>query len=337
MASMSCVGAYRHGGRLQEAAAAFPHAPRPWLDLSTGINPEPWRGARANWADLSRLPDPLQIEQLEGVAAEAFGVSGPQRVLATSGADTALRLLPDCLVARDVAIVSPTYGGHENAWRLAQRAVLTVTPAQAFETSVEALVVVNPNNPDGRSLDPTALSALALERSRRGQWTIVDESFVELSPHLSVAHEEVERLIVLRSFGKFYGLPGVRLGFVIADTALVNGLRARQGDWPVCADAIALGLGAYRDEEWRARTLKRLDRDARALDALLAAHGIAVIGGTDLFRLISTPRAGAIFRGLCERGVLTRPFEAAPNQLRIGVPGPDGLARLATALTDLTP
>ena len=335
MASMSPVGAYRHGGRLREAAVAFPHAPTPWLDLSTGINPEPWRGPRAAWSDLARLPDPAEIADLESIAADVFGVEDPRRVLATAGAEAGLRLLPSVIGGADVAIVSPTYSGHETAWRLAEKPVAAVSLEAAHRTAASVLVIVNPNNPDGRRIERPALLELATSRSRNGLWTVVDESFVEATPQLGVAGAAIERLIVLRSFGKFYGLPGVRLGFIIAEPVVIERLQALQGDWPVSADAVAIGRAAYLDETWRDQTRERLRRDAHALDQLLVAHGLTVIGGTSLFRLISTPVADWLFRGLCEHGILTRPFLDAEDRLRIGVPREADVARFAAALEGL--
>lgn len=329
------VGAYRHGGRLREAAAAFPNAPTPWLDLSTGINPEPWQGPRAAWSDLARLPDPGEISDLEGIAADAFGVDHPRRVLATAGVEAGLRLLPAIIDGADVAIVSPTYSGHETAWRLAEQSVAALSLEAAFRTTACVLVIVNPNNPDGHRIERTALLDLAMSRSRGGLWTIVDESFVETSPELSVAGATIERLIVLRSFGKFYGLPGVRLGFIVAEPMVIERLQALQGDWPISADAVAIGRAAYLDETWRGQARERLTRDAHALDQLLVAHGLTIIGGTSLFRMVSAPDASALFEGLCEQGILTRPFHDAEDRLRIGVPREAGLTRLAAALEGL--
>jgi cobalamin biosynthetic protein CobC len=335
MASMFPVGAYRHGGRLRAAAAAFPHAPTPWLDLSTGINPEPWRGLRAEWSDLARLPDPAEIADLERIAADAFGVEDARRVLATAGAEAGLRLLPAVIGGADVAIVSPTYSGHETAWRSGERSVAAVSLEAVFEMTAPVLVVVNPNNPNGDRIERTRLLDLAKRRSQCGVWTVVDESFVETSPELSVAGATIERLVVLRSFGKFYGLPGVRLGFIVAEPVVIKRLQTLQGDWPISADAVAIGRAAYLDETWRVHSRERLERDAHALDQLLTAHGFTVIGGTSLFRLISTPNAGALFQGLCEQGILTRPFQNVEDRLRIGVPRKASLARLAAALEGL--
>ncbi|MCL6645091.1 MAG: aminotransferase class I/II-fold pyridoxal phosphate-dependent enzyme [Dehalococcoidia bacterium] len=207
--------------------------------------------------------------------------------------------------------------------------------ARTFGKEVQQLLVDAVNNPDGREVEPSSLLDLAARRSGLGRWTVVDESFVETRPELSIANAPVERLVVLRSFGKFYGLPGVRLGFVIAQPQLIERLRASQGDWPVSADAVSLGVGAYQDEAWANETRERLRRDARAADEVLSAHGFTILGGTSLFRLVSSPRAGEVFEGLCRRGILTRPFEDAPDRLRIGTPRPDDLARLADALKEL--
>src|SRR5690606_12688706 len=191
--------------------------------------------------------------------------------------------------------------------------------------------IVNPNNPDGRAWSREALIALAAEG-----WLILDESFVEAAPGLSVADlagsAGFERLIVLRSFGKFYGLPGVRLGFVVGAAEVVAKVRAAFGDWPVCADAIALGTAAYADAAWRETTLARLTQDAARLDGLLVRAGFAVVGGAPLFRLAEVEDAEARFVRLAERGVLVRPFAEAPRRLRFGLPPAGQWDRLAAAL-----
>ncbi|WP_332770139.1 aminotransferase class I/II-fold pyridoxal phosphate-dependent enzyme [Phenylobacterium sp.] len=313
----------RHGGRLAAAKRAFPDAPTPWLDLSTGINPRPWKGARATPADLARLPDPEAVAALEAAAAGAFGVA-PDRVAATPGAEAGLRALPRLLDARSVAVVSPAYGGHAEAWRLAGAKIEAISAGQIAATDAEAVVVVNPNNPDGARHESLAAG---------DRWLIVDESFGETAPELSVASQAGGRLVVLRSFGKFYGLAGVRLGFVIAEPDLTARVRAQFGDWPVAAEAITAGTAAYADVAWRERTIRRLARDAARLDAMLTAAGFEILGGTSLFRLTSAPDAKARFTRLAEQGVLTRPFPDQPTWLRFGLP--KTWSRLAAALEAL--
>ncbi|MFK4057102.1 threonine-phosphate decarboxylase CobD [Brevundimonas sp. NPDC046655] len=323
--------ATRHGGGLMKAAAAYPDAPRPWLDLSTGINPEPWRGPRAPEAELNRLPDPSALAALETAAASAFG-SAPERTAAAAGAEAAIRLLPLLLGVRSVEIVGPTYGAHAEAWRAAGVATRLIAPDQAATSQAGVLVIVNPNNPDGRLTRRADLIAMARERSAAGRWLVVDESFIECAPGDSVSDLVEPGLIVLRSFGKFYGLAGVRLGFMLAAPDLIARLRALLGDWPVGADALIMGRGAYADADWRRRTEAALAERADRLDDLLARAGFEIIGGTSLFRMTRTRNAALWFQHLCRAGVLTRPFDHTPDGLRFGVPSERDLPRLMHAL-----
>lgn len=340
--------ATRHGGGLIKAAAAFPDAPTPWLDLSTGINPQPWPqpwphpwpSPRADDSALSRLPDPALLTTLEQTAATAFGVTDPNRLAAVPGAEAAIRLLPillgGLLRARSVDIVSPTYGAHAESWRRSGAQVRLISPDEAWTSDADVLVIVNPNNPDGALRSRDTLTALARQRALKSRWLIVDESFIETTPEASVSDLTEPGLIVLRSFGKFYGLAGVRLGFMIAAPALIEDLRGLQGDWPVSADALVMGAAAYADTDWRRQTQARLSAAAARLDGLLTASGLTVLGGTSLFRLASTrgakSGAAALFHHLGRSGILTRPFDYAPDWLRFGLPAPEDFERLQQAL-----
>ncbi|HUH09084.1 MAG TPA: threonine-phosphate decarboxylase CobD [Brevundimonas sp.] len=325
------TAATRHGGGLMKAAAAYPDAPRPWLDLSTGINPDPWRGPRAAEAELNRLPDPGALVALETAAAAAFGAA-TERLAAVAGAEAAIRLLPLLLGVRSVEIVGPTYGAHAEAWRAAGVATRLIAPDQAPSSQAGVLVVVNPNNPDGRLTRRADLIAMARERSAAGRWLVVDESFIECAPGDSVSDVVEPGLIVLRSFGKFYGLAGVRLGFMLAAPDLTTRLRALLGDWPVGADALVMGRGAYADSAWRTRTEAVLTERAARLDEQLTRAGFQIVGGTSLFRMTRTPHAARWFQHLCRAGVLTRPFDHTPDGLRFGVPTERDLPRLVRAL-----
>ncbi|WP_369059450.1 threonine-phosphate decarboxylase CobD [Caulobacter sp. 73W] len=322
-------GFSRHGGRLAQARAAYPHAPGPWIDLSTGINPHPWTGRRAMSADLSRLPDPEAVRALEASAARAFGLSDIGRIAAVAGAETGLRLLPILTGARSVAIVGPTYSGHAEAWMAADAQVIEASPGAIPDA--DAVVIVNPNNPDGSIVSIDILTGILDRQAARGGWLIVDESFIDTMPDLSIAARPGGRLVVLRSFGKFYGLPGVRLGFVLGDADLIARLKQLTGDWPVSAEAIAAGA-AYDDAGWADDMRAKLGRDARRLHRTLTEAGLKVIGGTDLFRLAAAPKADRLFDHLCRAGILTRPFADAPDFLRFGIPPLGAWKRLEQAL-----
>lgn len=313
----------RHGGRVSTAQDWFPDAPRPWLDLSTGINPWAYPLAPQPRAALRSLPDPAALGAAEVAAAKAFGVPH-DRIAATSGAEAALRLLPWLLRVPRVAVAIDTYGGHAEAWEAAGIEVV------ASPRDAEAWVAVNPNNPDGR-VTPKA----ELLRAAETRWTIVDESFADGCPDLSIAAHAGGRLIVLRSFGKFFGLPGLRLGFVLAAPELIARVKRAQGDWPLGPAAIEAARAAYPDFSWAMATRERLTRAAARLDRLLQRYGFEVVGGTSLFRLARAADAERRFLQLASAGVLCRPFADA-TRLRFGLPGSArSWARLASALKEI--
>ncbi|WP_447725292.1 threonine-phosphate decarboxylase [Sphingomonas koreensis] len=313
----------QHGGQLEQARRAFGDSDEPWIDLSTGINPHPWSGAGGIVIDWTRLPDADAIDDLEAAAAGYFGAD-PACVLALPGTEIGLRLLGERLPG-PVRYRWPSYRTHAE---MAPDAVAVKAP----DAGASTLILANPNNPDGR-VTPAALLRAQMETG----WLVVDEAFADTDQRHSVAGDvdRDARLIVLRSFGKFFGLAGVRLGFLIAPPPLIAEFRARIGAWQVSAAAIAIGSAAYRDSEWIAETRERLPQQAAALDRVLAAHGHTPIGDCPLFRLIETDDANALFERLVRRSILTRPFDDEPRWLRIGLPPhAAALERLDAALAN---
>jgi cobalamin biosynthetic protein CobC len=263
------------------------------------------------------------------MAATAFGMADPARVVATAGAEAALRLLPELLNAETVMIAGPTYASHADAWSQSGARLV------CEEEAATAVVVVNPNNPDGRVHDHALLLARADRLVSRGGWMVVDESFADVQPSASIAAAGHPAIVALRSFGKFYGLAGLRLGFVLGDPELIRRVRDRQGDWPISADALAAGTTAYADAAWASRTRARLVRDAERLDMALRAGGFEPVGGTALFRLVRANDAAGRFAALCANGVLSRPFAEQPTWLRFGLPHPSAWRRVENALKAL--
>lgn len=302
-----------HGGRIDAAKALFPNAPAPWLDLSTGINPVAWAPPEGLQVDAAPLPDRTALARLEALAAAHFGVAA-EHVAAVSGSEMALRLLPLLGVAQPIVAVRPTYGTHGAiAASHVDHAALDLWAGRGG-----SLLVANPNNPDGVHRGPEQLARLAGAQANAGGWLILDEAFADAMPEPGFGGGE--RVVVLRSFGKFFGLAGVRLGFVIAAPEVLGRLRALLGDWPVSAHAIAWGSAAYADRVWIAATRTALVERASAMDAVLARHGLIARGACPLFRMVETPDAVTIFRRLAAAGILVRPFADAPERLRFGVP-----------------
>jgi cobalamin biosynthetic protein CobC len=339
---MTSAGFAHHGGRLGAARALYSQAPQPWIDLSTGINPKSYPAPRARGLTLNRLPDVGELSRLEAVAAAAFGVGDPQRVVATGGTEPALRLLPYVLDQKLALVAGPTYGSHSDAWARAgvPARVLTDSELEGSIADQTALVIVNPNNPDGRVVARDRLRHLHGVVAARGGVLVVDEAFAEVTPEASVADiagtSEAQRLVVLRSFGKFYGLAGLRLGFVVGAPDVVARVRAVIGDWPVSVDALAAGLAAYADRAWADRMRVQLARAARRLDGMLGQFGFQVVGGTSLYRLVRAADVPARFERLAAAGILTRPFQHDASLLRFGLPGAaDAWRRLNDALAVL--
>lgn len=321
-----------HGGRLAEARAHYGGAADEWLDLSTGINPCPWPGQADLVPDWQRLPDPRDLARLEVLAAGYFGVAS-ELCCAVPGSELGLRLLAD-LLALPGCHVPPCYGSHAGAFTVSR----AVAGPEEVPLAPHVTVLANPNNPDGTVHDRADLRAwLEASRARDG-WLVVDEAFADAQPALSVAPwvEESERLIVLRSFGKFFGLAGARLGFVLAPVAVLARLRQRLGDWPISAGALDLGLGAYADAGWIADMRAALPARATALDAVLRRHGLRPFGSCSLFRLVESDDAGACFESLARGRILTRPFADRPTWLRFGLPADEAeLARLDATLAGM--
>ncbi len=314
-----------HGGGLEAAQRHFGGSD--WIDLSTGINPHCWPGAATMAFDWQRLPAPEALAALEAIAAKHFGVD-PRHVCAVPGSEIGLRLV-GALIGGAAQHVVPGYRTHG-----AMIAGSTAVDPVAVQEVGGSLILANPNNPDGLVIDAATMRGLLTDRDG---WLLIDEAFADADPAHSVAASvgDDERLIVFRSFGKFFGLAGVRLGFVIAPQTLIAALRDRLGAWPLSAAAIAIGSAAYTDRAWIAATRDRLPREAAALDALLVRRGYRPTGACPMFRLIAVDDAHAWFERLARRAILTRPFADQPRWLRIGLPADaDALARLDAALAD---
>ncbi|MCA1381590.1 threonine-phosphate decarboxylase CobD [Bradyrhizobium sp. BRP23] len=316
-----------HGGNLDLAQRRFGGRAEDWIDLSTGINRMPYPVGEVSARAWSALPSRAEIEALHRAAGHAYRTGAP--IVALGGAQAAIQLLPQLARPGRARILAPTYNEYAGVLSAAGWEVQEVGELGALP-GADLAIVVNPNNPDGRRSAPQDLLAL-LPRVGR---LVVDESFSDADPQSSLAPEaDRPGLLILRSFGKFYGLAGLRLGFAIAHAADIDRLAAMSGPWPVSGAAIEIGCRALRDEAWTEVTSARLARDCVRLDALAHAQGWRLIGGTSLFRLYETPDALAAQERLARSHIWSRVFAQQPTWLRLGLPGSEAeWTRLAVAL-----
>lgn len=323
-----------HGGALDVVAAAFPGAPRPWVDLSTGINPWPWPLQVAPPV-AHHLPTRRAVAACRDAMAAAYGAD-PACVLPVPGTELVIRLLPQLLGVASACVQARSYGDHERAWRGAGATVLVSDDplAAAGDAQAQAVVVCNPDNPTGRRHARDALAAARERQAARGGWLVVDEAFADLDPAASLAPSGGQAgLVLLRSFGKFYGLAGLRLGALIAPSQVLEAARRLLGQWAVSGPALAAGAAACADTAWADATRVRLRRAREALDSLLQGAGIVPVGGTDLYRFVRVDDAWALWRRLVNAGVYVRRFAWSREHLRIGLPADEVAAqRLARAL-----
>lgn len=325
-----------HGGDLGAARRLFPHAREPFLDLSTGINPIPYPLPRLPPQLFARLPEPDALQNLAAAAATAYRAPAPGCVVAAPGTQILLPLVAGIAAPGRAAVLTPAYSEHARAAALAGHAVATVRNLDAIGRA-DLVLLANPNNPDGRIFAAEELLAAAKILQAHGGLLVVDEAFMDVAPPaLSLAPELLRgNIIVLRSFGKFFGLAGLRLGFALAPPPLATRLAALLGPWAVSAPALHVGAEALANRAWIETARRRLAHDAGRIDTILRDAGLDIVGGTTLFRLAQTKRAKDLFHHLGRAGILTRAFPDHAAWLRFGLPAaePDWL-RLETAMAD---
>jgi cobalamin biosynthetic protein CobC len=307
-----------HGGGLDAAMAHWGGTREAWLDLSTGINPIPYPFPDLPPHAWTALPDRSATERLLAAARAFWQVPDGAEVIPAPGLSALIARLPQATAVERIHIPSPTY--NEYAASFAAAGI-----PQAEDPAGPA-VLVHPNNPDGRLWPATDFAGRPL--------AIIDESFCDVTPEAThVARAADPGMIVLKSFGKFWGLAGLRLGFaILAPGPVADRLRDALGPWPVSGPALAVGAMALSDPAWAEAARQRLRVDATRLDALLTSRGARVVGGTTLFRLYDVEDAPAWADRLAQARVLARVFPYSRTWLRLGLPAPDRFGQLEAAL-----
>jgi cobalamin biosynthetic protein CobC len=313
-----------HGGALRAAAACYRSPPNDWLDLSTGINPDGWPVPAVPAAVWQRLPEPD-----DGLETAATAYYGTPHVLPVAGSQAAIQALPLLREPGRVGVLGPTYAEHARAWRRAghQVQLLAAEALDAVPERLDALVVVNPNNPTGTRFEPATLLDWRARLAAGGGWLVVDEAFMDAAPAESLAvHIGLPGLIVLRSLGKFFGLAGARVGFLLAEPGLLERTLEQLGPWTVTGPSRWVAMQALADRAWQEQMRITVARSGKRLADLLRRQGLPVAGGAGLFQWIPSLDAEFWRDALARRGILVRRF-ADPPGLRLGLPGPEAAWR----------
>ncbi|WP_306714347.1 threonine-phosphate decarboxylase CobD [Burkholderia dolosa] len=325
-----------HGGNLHEAARRHGIPYDAWLDLSTGINPVGYPVPPVPADAWRRLPD--DDDGLAACAAGYYAAPDAAHVLPVAGSQAAIRALPALLPAGDAGVATLAYGEYAPAFtRHGHRVVPLDIHADTLPATLRHVIVGHPNNPTADRVPPERLLGWHAQLSARGGTLIVDEAFADTGAVPSLApHVQRAGLVVLRSVGKFFGLAGIRAGFVLACPERIAALRDLLGAWTVGGPARHAVAAAFADRAWQAAARERLAADGERLAALLRMHGFAV-RATPLFSWTDDPRAAALHAALATRGIWTRYF-TRPSSLRVGLPGNEAeWRRVADALAQCVP
>lgn len=324
-----------HGGNIHFASQKYNIDPTEWLDLSTGINPNGWpvpdNLPNNIWSHL-----PIENDGLQTAAQRYYQCDA---LLAVAGSQAAIQALPRLRKHCRVGILAPAYAEHAHAWRQAGHNVVEVqsTAIDDIVSELDVLVIINPNNPTAALFSPQHLLAWHQQLSLHGGWLVVDEAFMDCTPEYSLLeHCPLEGLIVLRSIGKFFGLAGLRVGFVFSTPILLNALADLLGPWPIAQASRYITQLALSDREWQQNQRGSLSQSSQRLRHLLTTNNLSPTGNCSLFQWVITNHAENYHQQLSQQGIWTRLF-TTPSSLRFGLPNSeDHWQRLSQALETIS-
>ena len=330
----------KHGGRILAAVEKYHIAKENWVDLSTGLNPNGWPVPNNIPAEVwQSLP-----EDEDGLQTAACKYYGCDACLPVAGSQAAIQTLPTLRSRSKVGVISPTYAEHEYNWKQAGHVViqLSLENVEQHINSLDVLVVINPNNPTGKMIGKKQLLDWHQHLSSRGGWLIVDEAFMDVTPENSLVASGIKPgLIILRSMGKFFGIAGIRCGFVISDNELLQRLAQKLGPWSLTGPTRYIAKQALLDEDWQSKTRKKINESGLRLHEILSQAGLSPNGGTALFQWLEHEYAEDIYEACAEKGILIRIFEkttaTSKTSLRFGLPARENSwQQLSAALTLLS-
>ncbi|USG62308.1 threonine-phosphate decarboxylase CobD [Sneathiella marina] len=310
-----------HGGDLQWAQSYFSQAKGPWLDLSTGINPRAYPIPAISPEAWQRLPGGGEEQSMLAAAKKFYGASRSAKICAVPGTQLSIQMIPRLYARSQVDILSPTYAEHAASWKQAGHQVREISCLKEISEKARFVIVVHPNNPDGKTFEKSKLVALSNRlRSRNGQ-LIIDEAFADTNQDCSLVSEiSQDGPLILKSFGKFFGLAGLRLGFCLGPATTIDDLRQSLGPWAVSGVAMEIATKALQDDIWISQTRRSLNTASEQLETLLREFGFNIIGRSSLFCCVQIDSSDKLFEYLCERGIYCRMFPERPGFLRFGLP-----------------
>jgi cobalamin biosynthetic protein CobC len=300
-----------HGGNLAAAAKQYDIPLENWLDLSTGINPDGYPIADIPAAAWQKLP----LED-DGLIEAACAFYGCQSALSTAGSQAALQILPQLRTTSKVAMPKFMYQEHANAWQGNGHDVIKFDffPDENIIQQTDVLLLCNPNNPTATKFSVADLLGWHAALAARDGWLIVDEAFMDVTSEHSIAkYAHLKGLFVLRSLGKFFGLAGARVGFLLGEELILKQMQEAIGPWSITGPSRLIASQALLNKAWQEKARIQLAENSQKLAALLSKYNLTPMSGTALFQFVPTKNARALQQHLAQQGIWVRLFSDAPG------------------------
>ncbi|MBX7145921.1 MAG: aminotransferase class I/II-fold pyridoxal phosphate-dependent enzyme [Alphaproteobacteria bacterium] len=324
-----------HGGDLIYAKNYFGEPNHPWVDLSTGINPRSYPFSFIKNEKYQKLPSQNDISKLLEIARNYYQTPDQVDIIAGPGSQFFLQTLPLFLQEyKNISILTPTYNEYAKCWGSKNSKITYVKKITELKRDQQILIICNPNNPNGAIIDHNVILDTAQFLKKNKGILIIDEAFVDPIPEYSIVpllHHS--NIIVLKSFGKFFGLAGLRLGFMISAHPVIQQINHFLGPWPISHPAIEIGIKAFNDKVWINKTKNWLQITSKKIHSVFQTYNFKQYKGTALFTFINDSRAFSLYQCLGKKGIYTRIYKENPSWIRIGMPLPQTFKRLTKALS----
>ncbi|MDH5517727.1 MAG: threonine-phosphate decarboxylase CobD [Gammaproteobacteria bacterium] len=294
----------QHGGRLKAVAKEYDMALDDWIDLSTGINPYHWPIPELPTSAFTRLP-----EDDDGLMQAVLQYYKSDLCLPVAGSQAAIQMLPRCRKKSTVAVPETGYAEHAWQWQSAGHDVVFYNEENidSVINNADVAIIINPNNPTAKFYSPQQLLRWYQTLQSRQGWLIIDEAFIDCEQNNSLLGQaDKPGLIVLRSVGKFFGLAGIRSGFVFADTALLEKMHKMQGPWALTGVSRLLTKMALLDTDWQDQAKQKLQTASAEFQQIIKECSGFAVNATQLFVTIFHPQAEQLYRMFAEHAVLVR-------------------------------
>ena len=334
-----------HGGNIAEISRKYNLKAETIIDFSSNINPLGYPGAVQNILRkeencIATYPDSDSTELRKEIAKRID--SDLRTILVGNGSTELIYLIPRVIKPKCALISAPTFSEYEKSLLPIQCELrlfslkekdnfkVNIDTVTSLLPQIDILYLCNPNNPTGVLLGYSDINALLGEAEKRGVLVVVDESFMDFTDNESVTVEVKKRknLIVIKSLTKIYGIPGLRLGYLVANSKIVNSLNHHREPWTVNILAQKAGVTCLKDEKFIVKTKRFITREKRYLSGELnKIKGLKPCDSSTNYILIKLLKpgltSGRVYERMAKQGLLIRDCRSfrglGSNYIRVAV------------------